>query len=76
MMMMTIIMIIIIIIALSVQKANVGLNKIMNMKTLYNCRIIIMEETLIWIANILGPRCWGYRLDITVILLTLTEALK
>lgn len=42
--------------------ANVGLNKIMNMKTCYNCRIIIMEETLIWIVSVLRPRCWGYRL--------------
>lgn len=53
-------LIIIIIGLLSMHKVNVRLNKIRNMKTCYNCRTIIMEETLIWIVSVLRPRYWGY----------------
>lgn len=46
------------------QRANVGLNKIMYMKAFFNAGLF-MEEMLIWIASVPRPRCWGYHLDIS-----------
>lgn len=45
---------------LSMQKANVRLSKIINMKIFYKCSIVIMKKhthTLIWIVSVLRPRC-------------------